>query len=228
MIAKRSRCWPCRAALVDDEQLARDELGFLLGQIGGVEVIGQAGNGVEALRPSTGFSPDVVFLDVQMPGLTGSKWRAGCSTRQRRRTSFSSPRTIARDRGVRGQRRRLPAEAGRRRRGSSWRCQAGAPAGRVERSPDGGHRSRQSHASSREIVHSSPSARTGASGWRSKSASAFCSCRPKRSSLPRWPTTTITVVTSQHVGTSNYRTLDELQARLDPECFLARPPVASG
>src|SRR5258706_13323444 len=60
-----------RAVLVDDEQLARDELGYLLGQVGGVEVIGQAGNGVEALTTIERLQPDVVFLDVQMPGLTG-------------------------------------------------------------------------------------------------------------------------------------------------------------
>src|SRR5438876_4566987 len=60
-----------RAVLVDDEQLARDELGFLLGRVGGVEVIGQAGNGVEALTTIDRLQPDVVFLDVQMPGLTG-------------------------------------------------------------------------------------------------------------------------------------------------------------
>src|SRR5687768_9668043 len=60
-----------RAVLVDDEQLARDELGYLLGQIGGVEVIGQAGNGVEALTTIDRLQPDIVFLDVQMPGLTG-------------------------------------------------------------------------------------------------------------------------------------------------------------
>jgi two-component system LytT family response regulator/two-component system response regulator LytT len=60
-----------RAVLVDDEQLARDELGYLLGQVGGVEVIGQAGNGVEALGTIERLQPDVVFLDVQMPGLTG-------------------------------------------------------------------------------------------------------------------------------------------------------------
>src|SRR6266513_4309418 len=60
-----------RALLVDDEQLARDELGFLLGQVGGIEVIGQAGNGVEALTAIDRLQPDVVFLDVQMPGLTG-------------------------------------------------------------------------------------------------------------------------------------------------------------
>src|ERR1700704_2585211 len=60
-----------RTVLVDDEQLARDELGYLLGRVGGVEVIGQAGNGVEALTTIDWLQPDVVFLDVQMPGLTG-------------------------------------------------------------------------------------------------------------------------------------------------------------
>ena len=60
-----------KAVLVDDEQLARDELGYLLNQVGGVEVIGQAGNGVEALTTIDKLQPDVVFLDVQMPGLTG-------------------------------------------------------------------------------------------------------------------------------------------------------------
>src|SRR4051812_31664123 len=60
-----------RAVLVDDEQLARDELGYLLGQVGGIEVIGQAGNGLEALSTIDRLQPDVVFLDIQMPGLTG-------------------------------------------------------------------------------------------------------------------------------------------------------------
>jgi len=60
-----------RTILVDDEQLARDELGYLLGQVGGVDVIGQAGDGVEALATIDRLRPDLVFLDVQMPGLTG-------------------------------------------------------------------------------------------------------------------------------------------------------------
>ena len=60
-----------KAVLVDDEQLARDEMGYLLDQIGGVDVIGQAGNGVEALTTIDRLQPDVVFLDVQMPGLSG-------------------------------------------------------------------------------------------------------------------------------------------------------------
>jgi two-component system response regulator LytT len=60
-----------RAIVVDDEQLARDELCFLLQQIGGVEIVAQAGNGVEALRVIEEYQPDLVMLDVQMPGLSG-------------------------------------------------------------------------------------------------------------------------------------------------------------
>jgi len=60
-----------RILVVDDEQLAREELCFLLGQAGGLEIAGQAKDGVEALRLTGELRPDVVFLDVQMPGLTG-------------------------------------------------------------------------------------------------------------------------------------------------------------
>jgi DNA-binding LytR/AlgR family response regulator len=60
-----------RVLVADDEQLARDELCFLLGQDGDVELVGQARDGVEALRLAGQLQPDLVFLDVQMPGLTG-------------------------------------------------------------------------------------------------------------------------------------------------------------
>jgi two-component system response regulator LytT len=62
---------PIRAVVVDDEQLAREELCFLLGQIGAIEVVAQASNGLEALRMIEEEAPDLVMLDVQMPGLTG-------------------------------------------------------------------------------------------------------------------------------------------------------------
>jgi two-component system LytT family response regulator/two-component system response regulator LytT len=62
---------PLRVLVADDEQLARDELCFLLGQDGDVELVGQARDGVEALRLAGQLQPDLVFLDVQMPGLTG-------------------------------------------------------------------------------------------------------------------------------------------------------------
>ena len=60
-----------RVLVVDDEQLAREELCFLLGQADGVELVGQAADGVSALRLAGEIKPDVMFLDVQMPGLTG-------------------------------------------------------------------------------------------------------------------------------------------------------------
>ena len=60
-----------RTIVVDDEQLAREELSYLLNQAEGVTVIGQARDGPEALRIVSELDPDLVFLDVQMPGLTG-------------------------------------------------------------------------------------------------------------------------------------------------------------
>lgn len=60
-----------RVLVVDDEQLAREELCFLLGQLGDIDVVGQASDGVGALRLAGELTPDLIFLDVQMPGLTG-------------------------------------------------------------------------------------------------------------------------------------------------------------
>jgi two-component system, LytTR family, response regulator len=60
-----------KALVVDDEQLAREELSFLLAQVGGVEVVGQAANGIEAMGLIEDLSPDLIFLDVQMPGMNG-------------------------------------------------------------------------------------------------------------------------------------------------------------
>ena len=57
--------------IVDDEQLARDELAFLLKSVGDVEVVAQGKNGVEAVNLIKEHAPDLVFLDVQMPGLDG-------------------------------------------------------------------------------------------------------------------------------------------------------------
>src|SRR5512135_3034908 len=59
------------AVIVDDEQLARDELAFLLKSVGDVNVVAQGKNGVEAVNLIKEHSPDLVFLDVQMPGLDG-------------------------------------------------------------------------------------------------------------------------------------------------------------
>ena len=60
-----------RALVVDDEKLARDRLIGFLGKVPGVEVVGQATNGVEAVASIERDKPDLVFLDVQMPGMDG-------------------------------------------------------------------------------------------------------------------------------------------------------------
>jgi two-component system, LytTR family, response regulator LytT len=59
------------AVIIDDEQLARDELKYLLETTGDVEVLAEGRNGVEAVDLIRSHHPDVVFLDVQMPGLDG-------------------------------------------------------------------------------------------------------------------------------------------------------------
>ena len=59
------------ALIIDDEQLARDELKYLLDSVGDVDVLGQGANGIEAVELIEEHHPDLVFLDVQMPGLDG-------------------------------------------------------------------------------------------------------------------------------------------------------------
>ena len=57
--------------IVDDEQPARDELAFLLKSLPDIEVVGQGKNGVEAVTLVRELNPHLVFLDVQMPGVDG-------------------------------------------------------------------------------------------------------------------------------------------------------------
>lgn len=57
--------------IVDDEQPARDELAFLLKSFTEVEVVGQGKNGVETVNLIRELNPQLVFLDVEMPGLDG-------------------------------------------------------------------------------------------------------------------------------------------------------------
>src|SRR5271163_2963550 len=62
---------PLSAIIVDDEQLARDELAYLLKNLGDINVVAQGKNGLEAVSLIREHNPDLVFLDVQMPGLDG-------------------------------------------------------------------------------------------------------------------------------------------------------------
>src|ERR1700735_5063646 len=57
--------------IVDDERPARDELTFLLKAFPEINLVGQGKNGLEAVSLIKEHNPDLVFLDVQMPGLDG-------------------------------------------------------------------------------------------------------------------------------------------------------------
>jgi two-component system LytT family response regulator len=66
-----------RVAIVDDEPLVRRGLRSLLAQESDVTIVAEARNGVEAIAAITANAPDVVFLDVQMPGMDGFEVLAG-------------------------------------------------------------------------------------------------------------------------------------------------------
>src|SRR6478736_3139174 len=60
-----------RVLIVDDEPYAREELAELLGPEADIEILGLAANAIEALPLIQRLRPDVVFLDIQMPKLSG-------------------------------------------------------------------------------------------------------------------------------------------------------------
>lgn len=60
-----------RILIVDDEKLARDRLRELLMEIGGHAVVGEAMNGAEAVEKTTELNPDVLLMDIRMPGMDG-------------------------------------------------------------------------------------------------------------------------------------------------------------
>jgi two-component system, LytTR family, response regulator AlgR len=60
-----------RVLIVDDEAPARERLRSLLAEIGNLDIAGEAANGEQAIRLAVDLSPDVVLLDVRMPGVDG-------------------------------------------------------------------------------------------------------------------------------------------------------------
>ena len=57
--------------IVDDEQLARDRLSRMIGGFDDHEVVGEAANGVEAVQMASAMQPEVVLMDIRMPGMDG-------------------------------------------------------------------------------------------------------------------------------------------------------------
>jgi two-component system response regulator LytT len=204
-----------RTIVVDDEQLARDELCFLLGQLDDVEVVGQAGNGIEALRVVEEQSPDLVMLDVQMPGLTGFEvarrlLRADVEAQFVFVTAYDQHAIEAFEVNAVDYLLK-PVEAGRLATAvdrARRRLQTDRPAAKVP-SPDDMDRllqllsERQDHREQLAL----------------KVADRFLLVQSDEVVHASVEDDVITVVTNSLSGTSNYRTLDELQARLDPAVF---------
>ena len=199
-----------RAVVVDDEQLARDELGYLLGQMGGVEVIGQAGNGVEALTTIDRLQPDVVFLDVQMPGLTG--FEVARRLLDRKTASHIIFVTAYDEHAIEAfevnavdyllkpvDQARLELALGRARRRVS-----------TDRPLDD---------QLEKIVQLVADRQNRRERLAIKVGDRFLLVQAEEIIYASMADESISVVTQQHSGTSSYRTLDELQARLDPSVF---------
>ena len=203
-----------QAVLVDDEQLARDELGYLLGQVGDIEVIGQAGNGVEALTTIERLQPDIVFLDIQMPGLTG--FEVARRLLAQRATSHIIFVTAYDQHAIEAfevnavdyllkpvDPSRLEVALDRARRRIA-----------TERPTDA-----VNNADLEKIVEMVAERQSRRERLAIKVGERFLLVQAEEIIYASLADEGITVVTSQHAGTSNYRTLDELHERLDPTVF---------
>jgi two-component system LytT family response regulator/two-component system response regulator LytT len=206
-----------KAVLVDDEQLARDELGYLLEQVGGVQVLGQAGNGIEALTTIEKLQPDVVFLDVQMPGLTGFEVaRRLLDSRavsqivfvtaydQHAIEAFEVNAVDYLLKPVDQGRLEVAVDRARRRVASDRPVGPGA---------------NMNSAELEKIIQAVAERQSRRDRLAIKVGERFLLVQSAEIIYASLADDGITVVTSQHTGTSNYRTLDELHERLDPTVF---------
>ena len=213
---------PLRAILVDDEQLARDEIVYLLDQVGGVDLVGQAGDGVGALDVIHRVQPELVFLDVQMPGLNGFEvarrlMDEASDTQIVFVTAFDQHAIEAFEvnavdyllKPVDPSRLEMALDRARR------RVAAVRQDHEVTGGTDVGLRPEQIEkvlqlVADRQHRRERLAVRVG---------ERFVLVRADDIVHASTVDDTITVVTRRDTGTSNYRTLDELQARLDPDVF---------
>jgi two-component system response regulator LytT len=207
---------PLRVIVVDDEQLARDELCYQLDRLVDVETVAQAGNGLEALIAIERHDPDLVFLDVQMPGLTGFEVA-------RRLLEDDQPPVV------------VFVTAYDQHAIEAFEVNAvdyllkPVEAGRLEQAV---HRARRRLSSDRpgsapavndQLEQIVKMMAVGRNSRRDQVAlkvgERFLLVQAHEIIYASLADDSINIVTGQVIGTSNYRTLDDLQARLDPEVF---------
>ena len=195
--------------IVDDEQLAREELSFLLKEFPDIEVIQTAANGLEAVSLIQELEPDLVFLDVQMPGLDGLaviadiRAKGGYFPHFILTTAFDQYaveafRLQALDYLLKPvEKDRLAESVSRVRRAAEERAQAG------ERAPE----------------VSAPRSHVQRTKLLVKANNRNLIVDAQDMIYATIDDGLITVVTSQFEGQSNYRTIEELQSNLDPDLF---------
>ena len=205
-----------RVLITDDEQLAREELRYQLERLGDVEIVGDATNGLEALAAVDRFAPDLVFLDIQMPGLGGFEVARRLLDRPEEPpalifvTAFDQHAIEAFEvnavdyllKPVESTRLEQALERARR------RIEAGRPNSAAPLNDQ-----------LEQIVKMMANRQVRREQVALKVGERFMLVQADDIIFASLADESINIVTGQVSGTSNYRTLDDLQARLDPEVF---------
>ena len=206
-----------RVVVVDDEQLAREELCYQLEQLDGIEIVAQASNGIEAIGAVERHEPDLVFLDIQMPGLGGFEVARRLLEHEDDApalvfvTAFDQHAIEAFEVNAVDYLLK-PVESGR----LEQALQRARRRVEAERS---GTATAPTNDQLEQIVKMMAGRQTRRDQVAIRVGERFVLVQADEIIYASLADESINIVTGQVAGTSNYRTLDELQARLDPDVF---------
>ena len=206
-----------RVVVVDDEQLAREELCYQLEQLDGIEIVAQASNGIEAIGAVERHEPDLVFLDIQMPGLGGFEVARRLLEHEDEApalvfvTAFDQHAIEAFEVNAVDYLLK-PVESGRLE-------QALQRARRRVEAERQGPSTAPTNDQLEQIVKMMAGRQTRRDQVAIRVGERFVLVQADEIIYASLADESINIVTGQVAGTSNYRTLDELQARLDPDVF---------
>jgi two-component system response regulator LytT len=207
-----------RVVVVDDEQLAREELCYQLERLDGIEIVAQASNGIEAIGAVERHEPDLVFLDIQMPGLGGFEVARRLLEHEEEApalvfvTAFDQHAIEAFEvnavdyllKPVESSRLEQALQRARR---------------RVEADRPGPASPAPTNDQLEQIVKMMAGRQTRRDQVAIRVGERFVLVHADEIIYASLADESINIVTGQVAGTSNYRTLDDLQARLDPDVF---------